>query len=179
MVIFEPQVTLNDFWWPLNKGPLWPPTSFNDLEWPWMTFDPRIEILFFTIFGEELMTSNDPQWPMTLFLGIISRVQAKSFTKALNALLKEEDEIKNLFSDLKDGKKLIKVVRHFTGADLVSLTSFDPHMTPFDPMWLHLAKSVVILPRLTPFDLYGLIWLHLTYWPYMASFDLIWPYLTS
>jgi len=64
---------------------------------------------------------------MTLFLGIISRVQAKSFTKALNALLKEEDEIKNLFSDLKDGKKLIKVVRHFTGADLVSL---NPDLTP-------------------------------------------------
>ena len=69
------------------------------------------------------MTSSDLKWPF--ISGIISRVQAKSFTKALNALLKEEDEIKNLFSDLKDGKKLIKVVRHFTGADLVSLTLFD------------------------------------------------------
>ena len=73
------------------------------------------------------MTSTDLKWPF--ILGIISRVQAKSFTKALNALLKEEDEIKNLFSDLKDGKKLIKVVRHFTGADLVSLTLYS---TPFD-----------------------------------------------
>ena len=54
------------------------------------------------------------------YLGIISRVQAKSFTKALNALLKEEDKINDLFSDLKNGKILIKVVRHFTGADLVS-----------------------------------------------------------
>ena len=71
-----------------------------------------------------LMSWSDLKWPF--ILGIISRVQAKSFTKALNALLKEEDEIKNLFSDLKDGKKLIKVVRHFTGADLVSLTLFDP-----------------------------------------------------
>ena len=73
------------------------------------------------------MTSSDSKCSQCL--GIISRVQAKSFTKALNALLKEEDEIKNLFSDLKDGKKLIKVVRHFTGADLVSLILY---LTPFD-----------------------------------------------
>ena len=71
------------------------------------------------------MTSSDSK--CSQYLGIISRVQAKSFTKALNALLKEEDKINDLFSDLKDGKILIKVVRHFTGADLVSLTTKFSH----------------------------------------------------
>ena len=116
------------------------------------------------------MTSNDPndlRW--SFILGIISRVQAKSFTKALNALLKEEDEIKNLFSDLKDGKKLIKVVRHFTGADLVSLTLFDPKWPYSTPYGHHLVKYNLIAPCMAEFGRHGLIL------PHMIPFDPMWP----
>ena len=43
-----------------------------------------------------------------------SRVQAKTFTNALNIVLPEPDKIVNLFEDLRDGRLLLKIVEYFT-----------------------------------------------------------------
>ena len=167
-----------------SDDPLWPPTSFNDLEWPWMTFDPRIEILFFTIFGEELMTSNDPQWPNVTLNDLVFRYyitcSSKILHKSSQCITQRRRRNKKFIFWFERWKKTNQSCSSFYRRRFGKFEPwFDPNMTPFDPVWLHLAESFVILASLTPFDLYGLIWLHLTYWPYMASFDLIWPYLTS
>ena len=52
--------------------------------------------------------------------GQLQRIQAKTFTKALNALKILTEPISNIFEDLKDGKRLLSIVGHFVDLSLVS-----------------------------------------------------------
>ena len=55
--------------------------------------------------------------------GQLQRIQAKTFTKALNALKILTEPISNIFEDLKDGKRLLSIVGHFLDLNLVSFFS--------------------------------------------------------
>lgn len=50
----------------------------------------------------------------------IEKIQARTFTKALNAAAVKDQPIDNLFEDLRDGKRLLKIVNFFTTSKLVS-----------------------------------------------------------
>ena len=47
------------------------------------------------------------------------RIQARTFTKALNSAAIKDEPIGNLFEDLRDGKRLLKIVNFFTTSKLV------------------------------------------------------------
>ena len=50
----------------------------------------------------------------------IEKIQARTFTKALNSAAVKDQPIDNLFEDLRDGKRLLKIVNFFTTSKLVS-----------------------------------------------------------
>ena len=54
----------------------------------------------------------------------LQRIQAKTFTKALNALKITSTPIQDIFHDLRDGKRLLDIVGHFLGLSLVCLSIF-------------------------------------------------------
>ena len=50
----------------------------------------------------------------------IEKIQARTFTKALNSAALKEAPVEELFKDLRDGKRLLKIVNFFTTSKLVS-----------------------------------------------------------
>jgi hypothetical protein len=50
----------------------------------------------------------------------IKKIQARTFTKALNSAALTEQPIGNFFEDLRDGKRLLKIVNFYTLSERVS-----------------------------------------------------------
>lgn len=50
----------------------------------------------------------------------IEKIQARTFTKALNSAALKDEPVEELFKDLRDGKRLLKIVNFFTTSKLVS-----------------------------------------------------------